>query len=564
MEKKDNLLEKVYIKAIFPNMLAILGGTINVFVDGILIGQKMGDVGITAVNQSLSVYLILCTIGSLFAAGASAESAHALGQREVEKAKEYFQLAVETAFIIGMVFCISGFCLSSVLAELLGSDATKGLIETYVRITFVGGVFKVMLYIPYYYLRLEGKMNRVASAMTLMTIINIVLDYIFLFVLDMGIAGAAWASVVATMIVCVLCFCILCGKGAIFKLRLTKWNFDRIKEIFVSGSPMATNNLFSTVRIICLNAIMNLAGGSSLVTIFAITNNLNEFSICVQNGVPQTGSALLGVYHGENDNRALKKLLVLQLKSGVAISCVVAGILILFSGKIGFLFGSHQDVRIAVICWAVSLLFATCNNVMNYYYYSIRQAGMANLITMLRVFVVTVAVAWWLKDKGNVLWLFYPLSEVITSGIWVIYGKWYARRQNKDNLLFLEEEQGASINLTVSCDAEEICNTSAGINDFGEENGLDMQQTMTLSLAIEELLMITAEKTLHNKGTMNLRILKTKEGAILRIRSEGDPFNPLEHAADNMEFMGVQMIMKMATRTQYQSTLGLNTLIVEI
>ena len=104
MEKKDNLLEKVYIKAIFPNMLAILGGTINVFVDGILIGQKMGDVGITAVNQSLSVYLILCTIGSLFAAGASAESAHALGQREVEKAKEYFQLAVETAFIIGMVF----------------------------------------------------------------------------------------------------------------------------------------------------------------------------------------------------------------------------------------------------------------------------------------------------------------------------------------------------------------------------------------------------------------------------------------------------------------------------
>ena len=91
-----------------------------------------------------------------------------------------------------------------------------------------------------------------------------------------------------------------------------------------------------------------------------------------------------------------------------------------------------------------------------------------------------------------------------------------------------------------------------------------MQQTMTLSLALEELLMITAEKTLHNNGTMDVRILKTKEGAILRIRSEGKAFNPLEHAEDNFEYMGVQMIMNMATRTQYQSTLGLNTLVVEI
>ena len=142
-----------------------------------------------------------------------------------------------------------------------------------------------------------------------------------------------------------------------------------------------------------------------MVTIFAITNNLNEFSICVQNGVPQTGSALLGVYHGENDPQAMKKLLALQLKSGVLISAVAAGGIAFFSGKVGLLFGSHLDVRMSVICWAVSLIFATCNNVMNYYYYAIRQAAMANLITILRVFAVTSVVAWCLKDFGNILWL---------------------------------------------------------------------------------------------------------------------------------------------------------------
>ena len=92
MAKGNDLLRNVYLKAIFPNMIAILGGTINVFVDGVLIGQRMGETGIAAVNQSLAVYLILCTIGSLFAAGASAESAHAMGERDVEKGKEHPRL----------------------------------------------------------------------------------------------------------------------------------------------------------------------------------------------------------------------------------------------------------------------------------------------------------------------------------------------------------------------------------------------------------------------------------------------------------------------------------------
>ena len=564
MKYKDNLLQKVYIKAIFPNMIAILGGTINVFIDGILIGQKIGDTGLAAVNQSLAVYLILCTIGSLFAAGASAESAYALGQRNEQKAKEYFEIALNTAMVISLVFCMVGILISPTLAEILGSEATKEFIETYIRITFVGGVFKVMLYIPYYYMRLVGKMKQAASAMTLMTIINIALDYIFLFLLDMGIAGAAWASVFATMITCGICFYILCGRDSIFKIRFTKLNIEKIKDIFVSGSPMAANNLFSTIRILALNFIMNMVGGSSLVTIFAITNNLNEFSICVQNGIPQTGSALLGVYHGENDSQAIKKLLVLQLKSGIVIATIVAGFIVIVSGKVGLLFGSHLDVRTAVICWAISLLLSTCNNIMNYYYYSIKQAVMANLITILRVFAVTCTIAWCMKDMGDAIWMFYPISEGISFVIWAVYGTWYAKKWNKSNLLFLDKEEGASINLTVGCNPEDICNVSAGVNEFGEEYGLDMQQTMTLSLAVEELLMITAEKTLHQSGTMNLRILRTKEGAILRIRSEGKAFNPLEHAEDNMEYMGVGMIMKMATRTQYQSTLGLNTLIVEI
>lgn len=564
MEKGNDFLHNVYVKAIFPNMIALLGGTINVFVDGILVGRKMGELGMAAVNQSLAVYLIICTIGSLFAAGASAESAHAIGKSDVEKGKAYFSISVELALLSGLLFCGISSLFVPQLARMLGAPTTYDLVESYIRIILFGGIFKILLYIPYFYLRLEGKMRQSATAMLTMTILNIVLDYIFLFPMDMGVAGSALASVLATMVACVMSFWFLLrGENAMFHFKPIAIRWEPVKQILSGGSPIASDNLFSAVRIVVLNSIMNLVGGSSMVALFAITNNLNEFSLCVQNGVPQTGSALLGVCHGESDDKAVKELLWLELKTGLIFSAVFAGITMVFSDKIGLLFGSTQDVRLAVCCWAVGLLFGTANNIMTYYYYAIRNASMANLITILRIFAVTAAMAWCMRGLGDWIWLFYPAAELVTAVIWMGYGSFLASKRNQ-TLYLLKKADGASRNYIVDCNPETICSISAGVNEFCEENGLDPTQTMTLSLALEELMMITADKTLKNQGTMDVRILMVQDGALLRIRAGGEPYNPLEHEKDNLDFMGVQMIMRMATRAEYQSTLGLNTLIVEI
>ena len=87
---------------------------------------------------------------------------------------------------------------------------------------------------------------------------------------------------------------------------------------------------------------------------------------------------------------------------------------------------------------------------------------------------------------------------------------------------------------------------------------------MTISLALEELMIIVANKSMDHQGMLDVRILRTGEGGILRIRSQGRHYNPLNFAEGDMEYMGVDLIRQMAKRTEYQTTLGLNTLIVEI
>ena len=99
----QKMLTRVYYRALIPNMAAILGGTINVLFDGILVGRKMGELGIASVNQSLAVFLLPCTVGSLIASGAFAESAAALGENRQEEGQRYYSLGLELAAAIGIL-----------------------------------------------------------------------------------------------------------------------------------------------------------------------------------------------------------------------------------------------------------------------------------------------------------------------------------------------------------------------------------------------------------------------------------------------------------------------------
>lgn len=564
----QKMLTRVYYRALLPNMAAILGGTINVLFDGILVGRKMGELGIASVNQSLAVYLLLCTVGSLIASGAFAQSAAAMGENRQEEGQRYYSLGLELAAVIGILLCAAGFVCSGPIARSLGSGDSWKLVETYIRITFLGGVFKILLYVPFFYLRLAGKTDQSAWSMMTMTALNIVLDYVFLYVFELGIGGAAWASVLATMVACGMSFWFLIRLKDGFHFRPVRPRMDEIRRIIKAGSPMAANNLCSAFRIVLLNGIMNLAGGSSMVAAFAVTNNLNEFSICIQNGVPQAGSAMLGIYQGEQDPLSVKKLLKIQLLSGFWLSSAFAVILFLSGNRVARLFGSSMDLRFAVGCLGIGVIFGTLNSVMTYYYYATMKAGMANLITVLRVLAVTAALAWWLRPFGDRIFIFYWLAELVTGALWIGAGLLLSRRKTGRCSLYMLDEtafrEGKCINFTVACDNEAICEASEKIQDFCQRNGFTEDQTMTISLALEELMVITAEKSLHHQGFMDVRILRTKDGGILRIRSEGKRYNSLEYAEAGLEYLGVNMIMKMAKKTEYQNTLGLNTLIVVI
>ncbi len=567
--RKENFIRKIYMAALMPNVIAVLGGTINVFFDGVLVGQRLHEAGLSAVSQSLPIYLILCTVGSLFGSGASFISSQALGENDKEKGVRIFKAGLTTAFIAGIVVCAIGLVFLNPITRILSTAETYDMVRDYVGITLIGGVFKVLLYIPFFYLRLEGKNKRSASAMLTMTVLNIVLDYLLLFVFDgifpNPIQGAAWASVVATAVACIMSFIYLFTDHPNFTFGVDFFTKDDWMDVINYGSPMALNNVLSSFRILLLNLILKSMSLSGMVAIFAVLNNINEFSLCIQNGVPQTASAMTGIFFGEKDSKALKDLVKEEFRCGMALSAVYALVLIGFSGEVAGLFGASVDCTIAVLCFATSLFVATANSILSYYFNAIGRIEMANLITACRGFLLMVVFCFVFSYTGKFVWLFYPATELVTFALVLWVGLSVARKESLTKFYLIDEsfeKSGKSVSFTVSCDEEEICMISQHISGFCEENEFSPRKSMAISLAIEEILMIISQKSLMGEGTMDLRVLENGDNAIVRVRSGGARYNPIEEMTDNLDYMGVQMINKMAEKIEYLSSLGVNTLII--
>lgn len=567
--RKENFIRKIYLAALMPNVIAVLGGTINVFFDGVLVGQRLHDVGLSAVSQSLPVYLVLCTVGSLFASGASFISSQAFGENDIKKGTRIFNAALSTSLIAGVLVCGLGLLFLDPITKILSTSETYDYVKDYVAITLIGGVFKVLLYMPFFYLRLEGKNKRSASAMLVMTVLNIVLDYLFLFVFDdifpSPIQGAAWASVIATVVACAMSFTYLFTDHPNFTFGFAYFKLDDWMDVINYGSPMALNNILSSFRILLLNMILKSMAMSGLIAVFAVLNNVNEFSLCIQNGVPQTASAMTGIFFGEKDSKALKNLVKEEFRCGISLSAVYAIVLIGFSENVALLFGASADCSIAVIFFAASLFVATSNSILSYYFNAIGRIEMANIITVCRGFLFVVLFCFLFRGLGEYVWLFYPVAELATLGVVLWVGLGVARKENLTKFYLIDEsfeKSGKSVSYTVSCDEDEICMISKHISGFCEENEFSPRKSMAISLAIEEILVIIAQKSLMGQGNMDLRVLQNGDDAIVRVRSGGQRYNPIEEMTDNLDYMGVQMISKMAHKIEYLSSLGVNTLII--
>lgn len=574
LEQNEQFLKKAYGKALIPCILSILSGNINILADGILVGQRLGTDALAAINFSLPVYLVLCIAGSFIVSGTAICAAEAIGDNQGGKARELYKMSVFWCVLISAVITAAGLlCIKPLAGLLCSEEAVSPLVMEYVSVTLAGALPKIFIYIPFWYLRLDGRNRQVTWMMLVMGVGNVLLDLVFLYVFDLGVFGAGLASVVATAFSCLLGFLWLCDKKSSFPLGICVIckgiSFVRIAR---AGSPSALNNLFQTLRVMVVNTLLLQSGGSGLVAAFTAVNCISAFEESVTSGVPQAASAMLGIYSGEHDNKSARLLLERQIRSGIPYCLLFSAVILVGADLIASAYGLTDSLEFAFLCMALGMVPALCNCILSGYYNVSGHAMWANAIILLRVFVMPCASLFVLCRLRCNPWSFLIFGEVLTLLIWfAATGAYHQFHKRCSRFLMMDhslEESGRVNNFSVRGETGDICDASSKITVFCEENGMLAGQVMRVSLAMEELMTVIASVNPAGSVEFDLRVYSL-EGVIgIRIRYSGKEFNPLLRAEDGAElddmYMGIRMIEDMVQAAMYQRTFGMNTIQIYI
>ena len=568
MNRDDRFLRSEYLKILFPVMFSVLGGTINALIDSGFVSQRLGSDGLAAVNMSMPVYLVICTFGSLIAGGASFMSAQALGEKWTDDARKHYHTAVLLSFLAGVLLTVGGVISCRFLATTLAQNGIlTEYVYTYCLVTLMGAVPSTMIYIPLYYLQLEGKNRAITVMVVIMISVDVVLDYILMYVLDLGICGAALASVISILLSCVYGFVMLEKGYSNYHFQLKCMSLRGTKEIFRLGSPVALGNFVDALKLLLLNAIILRVGGTTAAAIWAVLNSLSEFSLSITSGVPQAAAPMAGAFYTARENSGLRILVRLQVQAGMILSLLYGGLLLILHKPLASFFAIKDNLLLPLACLGLFCMLDTLCSIWSVFFNSTGRIIISNLIIFCRKLIFPVgAIALLMVSKGY-MWSFLPIGGILTLGAGiVITGIVSVKSRGGEHSLsgflllddYLERNQKV-LDFSIVPDTENICQASEQIKEFCEANNMDRKQTMRLGLAIEELMTVLAQMN-DNLESVDLRAFALDDCTGIRIRYAGKRYNPFEDEEDEDFMMGIVMLQKMAEVVHYTYSLGMNTM----
>lgn len=573
----DKLVRKVFYSYLTMSILTMVVATAGMLVDGIVIGQMLGQKCVSAFGLTSPISLLVAVIAGIFSNGGSACCSAHIGRGDEEGIKRNFTVASFCVGILAIIFTLILVMGSEQVANLLGAQGELlPLTMDYVIGIGVGIIPTMLTQVIMIYLQLANKAKLAFVSVIGMTITNIVLDVYFAAGLKLGMFGMGLATSVSYTVAFLICCTYFLDKNCQFKFTKLSGCFKELTEIISTGLPSALK-ICTTFRVLILNHLLLTIGGSIAVSAMAVQNNINQLLSSLTMGVGMTTMLISGIFFGERDGKMLEKTLRVSVKNGVVLSGVVSVLVIIFANPLVglFLHGSPEAAELAARSlrfFAFSIPFSLVCIVLLYFYQCTKKLFMANLISVVHnlVFVVLIAFSCSTVLGTDAVWISFFCAEILTIAlVYVVIrckiGKW--AKSWRDMMLLSEDftpypERVLDISLTN--DMDQVMELSTRIHEFCLKYTDNKDKVGKLALCIEEIVgnIVKYGFTDRKIHSIDIRIIVLDDDIILRIRDDGVPFNPIQYDDENQsmigETIGIHLVRKSAKEMNYNAAIGLN------
>jgi putative MATE family efflux protein len=263
--------KKAIIAMIIPISVALMIQTLNNVIDAVWV-TGLGPNALAALGVVFPIFFILIAIGSGIGVGASQAIARRIGAKDIEGADKAAVQGMMLVIISGVVMTVLMLAISPFLVGKIGGAGIESECLAYIIPIIVG---TVVIFLSGYFsslLRSEGSAKRSMNIQIAGAAINIVLDPIFIYVFDWGLAGAAIATIVAIAIPLLACvYWYKIKKDTFLRLSFKNFKFDKLmcKDIFSVGLPAGMEMILISLVAMLVNTIVNDVGGTDAVAVYA-------------------------------------------------------------------------------------------------------------------------------------------------------------------------------------------------------------------------------------------------------------------------------------------------------
>ncbi len=398
---KEGKISYLILAQAVPLTLAQLVQVIYNIVDRVYLGHMPGaedGMALTGVGLTFPIVSLIAAFTNLFASGGAPLCAIERGRQNDAKAHAIEATTMSMQVLNGLACMIVIYLCRRPLLYLLGaSDATYGFASAYLSIYLLGTVFVTMGTGMNGFINLQGFARKAMTYMMVGAAINMILDPIFIFVLQMGVAGAALASVISQFASWMLVMRFLFGDKALIPLKIRDLlhpDFRLLPGIVtlgLAGFIMSATNCL--VQAVC-NATLSIHGGDIYVGIMTIINSVREMIGLPINGITGGAQPVISYNYGAKEYRRVKQGIRFMAMVGVTYTALMWILILRFPHGFLTIFSSDAEMiaegQRPLVVYFLGFIFMSLQFVGQSTFVSLGRAKHAIFFSLLRKVVIVV------------------------------------------------------------------------------------------------------------------------------------------------------------------------------
>ena len=376
-----------FFSYVIPSVLAFALSGVYAIVDGFFVGNSVGDSGLSAINIAFPVVALIQAVGTGFGMGGAVYYSISRAEKKEQDAREFVAgtmwLLITASIVMTVVFCLLTRPVLLLLGTGTGELLTLG--EDYLFVISLGTFLQIFGVGLVPLIRNNGGATFAMITMIAGFVTNIILDWLFVWVYEWSMTGAALATVIGQAVTMAGGFAYLIRKKQLsFRIPLNCFS-GRAKSITKIGIAPFGLTLTPNISLILINRFSASYGGEEAIAVYACISYVISVVYLILPGVGDGSQPLMSQYYGEKEEEKLKK--VRNFAYGFAMILSAAGVLLLFVTRwdVGALFGASDAVTRGVAqvfpIFLLAIPFIAVNRITTAGFYATEKTTYAYILT---------------------------------------------------------------------------------------------------------------------------------------------------------------------------------------